>query len=198
MLGQQQQQQQQQQRFNQKSSDRWLDREERDPGFNIMSPTGRNRPFKGIHMPRNVHWDGPQAMIGNTVSNGWSRGEGIFGAPQSTDGISYVYHKGPAGQTPFPTLIAMPGYFPQGTQPPTQQQQCPTQPTAQSNGGPQPSNAGAQQQRQRQHQHTTPYPSPPAHINEDDKGLDFWKGAYPRHSPSHLATAAVTAIGPDN
>ncbi|KAF9299315.1 hypothetical protein BGZ88_010736 [Linnemannia elongata] len=194
MLGQQQQQQQQQLRFNQKPSDRWIDREERDPGFNIMSPTGRNRPFKGIHMPRNVHWDGPQVTIGNTVSNGWSRGEGIFGAPQSIDGNSYVYNKGPAGQTPFPTLIAMPGYFPQGTQPPTQQQQCPSQPTAQSNGGPQRSNAGAQQQRQYQ----TPYPSPPAQINEDDKGLDFWKGTCPQPSLTHSATAAVAAIGSDN
>ncbi|KAG0314566.1 hypothetical protein BGZ97_009169 [Linnemannia gamsii] len=141
-----------------------------------MSPTGRNRPFKGIHMPRNGHWDDPRAAIGNTMPNGWSRGEGIFGvhAPQSVDGISYVYNKGPAGQTPFPTLIAMPGYFPQGTQPPAQQHHHPSHPTVQSNSGPQRSSTGALQQQQ---QHQTPYPSPPAQINEDNKGLDFWKGA---------------------
>jgi len=32
----------------------------------------------------------------------------------SSDGVAFVYNKGPAGQTPFPTLVAMPGYFPLG------------------------------------------------------------------------------------
>ncbi|KAG0289167.1 hypothetical protein BGZ96_007206 [Linnemannia gamsii] len=212
MLGQQRHQyQHQHQQFDQKPSDRWSsDREERDPGFNIMSPTGRNRPFKGIHMPRNGPWDGPQAAIGNTTSNGWSSGEGIFGvhAPQSVDGVSYVYNKvhkegmlalicrgvalkpiqahGPAGQTPFPTLIAMHGYFPQGTQPPAQHQQHPSHPTAQSNGGSKRSSNGAQQQ---QLQHQMPYPSPPAQINEDNKGLDFWKAA-----SSKTATPAIGSV----
>ncbi|KAF9904842.1 hypothetical protein EC991_002270 [Linnemannia zychae] len=177
-----------QQRFIQKPSDRWFDQEEREPDFNVMSPTGRNRPFKGIHMPRNGHWESPQAAIGSTISSGWSRSE---------DGISYVYHKGPAGQTPFPTLIAMPGYFPQSTQSPTtqqQQQQHQQQsayihaygpPSPQSNAGPQRSHSSQQISQQQQ----MPYPSPPAQMNEDDKGLDFWKRVYPHPTTS---TAVVT------
>lgn len=32
----------------------------------------------------------------------------------SEGGVAFVYNKGPAGRTPFPTLVAMPGYFPLG------------------------------------------------------------------------------------
>jgi hypothetical protein len=35
-------------------------------------------------------------------------------ATVSDGGVAFVYNKGPAGQTPFPTLVAMPGYFPLG------------------------------------------------------------------------------------
>ncbi|KAF8924685.1 hypothetical protein BGZ58_001543 [Dissophora ornata] len=83
------------QRFRQKSSDHWVDQEKRDLGFNIMSPTGRSRTFKAR-----------------------DKNEEHFGArdPQNMDGVSFIYTKGPAGQTPFPTPIAMSGYFPQNQQ----------------------------------------------------------------------------------
>ncbi|KAF9097248.1 hypothetical protein BGX23_009367 [Mortierella sp. AD031] len=97
------------------------------------------------------------------------------------DGISYVYNKGPAGQTPFLSLIAMPGYFPQGIHPqPQQQQNSHSYRSHQSNAGSHSkANAGHHQKSLQQQQ--TPYPSPPAQI-EDDKGIDFWKHAYPQPS----------------
>ncbi|KAG0053326.1 hypothetical protein BGZ83_001291 [Gryganskiella cystojenkinii] len=124
-------------RFNQKPSDRWIGGapgpEDRDSAFNIMSPTGRNRPFKGIILPskrmgtmtweNNAHPTSISNMIsGNNHSRDQNRhawgavSDEHFGihVPAESDGIAFVYNKGPAGQTPFPTLIAMPGYFPQG------------------------------------------------------------------------------------
>ncbi|KAG0371834.1 hypothetical protein BGX24_001105 [Mortierella sp. AD032] len=127
------------------------------------------------------------------MSNGWSRSEGMFGvhAPQSVDGIPYVYHRGPAGQTPFPTLIAMSGYFPQGTQSTSQQHQQhqhpygPAPPPLQSNAGPHRSISNHQIPQHHQLQlQQMPYPSPPAQMNEDEKGLDFWRRASPLPSTS--------------
>ncbi|KAF9896032.1 hypothetical protein BX616_008278, partial [Lobosporangium transversale] len=42
---------------------------------------------------------------------------------QNMDGISFVFTKGPAGQTPFPTLVAMSSYFPQDQPLPQSSQQ---------------------------------------------------------------------------
>ncbi|KAF9305294.1 hypothetical protein BGZ74_010728 [Mortierella antarctica] len=104
--------------------------DERDPSFNIMSPVGRNRHYKGLTLPSKkmgMVWDHHPMSITNTISgNNHSRDEtgaqawGLemfqASAPQDIEGVSYVYHKGPAGQTPFPTLIATNSYFP-STQP---------------------------------------------------------------------------------
>ncbi|KAF9924359.1 hypothetical protein FBU30_005662 [Linnemannia zychae] len=127
-----------------------------------MSPAGRNRPFKGIHMPRNGYWDGPQLTIGKkTIPNGWSRNEGIFGAhaPPSKDGITYVYHRGPAGQTPFPTLVATPDYFLQHPTPSPSHSSI--QSTSQTNVGPQPLLKQQQQQQQQQQKQQHPHISFP-------------------------------------
>ncbi|KAI1310274.1 hypothetical protein EDD11_003774 [Mortierella claussenii] len=110
------------QRCHQKPSDCWIDREERDPGFNIMSPRARNYPFKGIRLPIKMSSVHPEITSNIMVRNAshlderdhvWGIGEALFGiyAPLSTVGVSYLYTKGPAGQTPFPTLIALSGYF---------------------------------------------------------------------------------------
>ncbi|KAF9958673.1 hypothetical protein BGZ72_011118 [Mortierella alpina] len=122
------------QRHIQQPSECWFDPEARDAKFNIMSPTGRIRPFKGIALPKNkiatIPWE--RSSNRDTVSNLHSRdaeeqvlgmGQALYGihAPTDMDGISFVYTKGPAGQTPFPTLVAMSGYFSH------QQQQQPLQ-----------------------------------------------------------------------
>ncbi|KAG0030650.1 hypothetical protein BGZ81_002386 [Podila clonocystis] len=118
------------QRFIPASAERWADRDERDSSFNVMSPVGRNRHYKGLSLPSKkmgMVWDHHPMSITNTISgNNHHRdetGAQVWGleafqtsAPQDIEGVSYVYHKGPAGQTPFPTLIAMNGYFP-STQP---------------------------------------------------------------------------------
>ncbi|GJJ73448.1 hypothetical protein EMPS_05806 [Entomortierella parvispora] len=134
-------------RFHQKPSDRWIGGvppgpEDSDSAFNIMSPTGRNRPFKGIVLPNkrigSIPWESTHPVsISNTISSnnsgrdhrnnnsnnnsGWGmfNDEDHYGihVPEdssSSDGVAFVYNKGPAGQTPFPTLVAMPGYFPLG------------------------------------------------------------------------------------
>ncbi|KAF9116674.1 hypothetical protein BGX27_000056 [Mortierella sp. AM989] len=116
------------QRYTQKPSDRWLDREERESAFDIMSPTGRNRPFKGIHLPSkkmSINPDGPQSSFSNTTAGNNSarvEREQAWGmdatlaevhAPHNMNGIAYAFAKGPGGQTPFPTLVVMSDYFPQ-------------------------------------------------------------------------------------
>ncbi|KAG0328632.1 hypothetical protein BG000_000373 [Podila horticola] len=111
-----------------------------------MSPVGRNRHYKGLSLPSKkmgMVWDHHPMSITNTISgNDHNRDETdaqVWGleafqasAPHDIEGISYVYHKGPAGQTPFPALIAMNGYFPspQPAQMPQPQAQMP-QPQAQ-------------------------------------------------------------------
>ncbi|KAK3813960.1 MAG: hypothetical protein J3Q66DRAFT_411338 [Benniella sp.] len=86
------------QHYREKPSNHWINQEERDPGFNGLSPMGRHRPFKGTRLPRPAI-----PRHGSTV------GQGYFGVNVSNnaDGVPYVYTKGPAGQTPFPTLVAM-------------------------------------------------------------------------------------------
>ncbi|KAF9349924.1 hypothetical protein BGX26_011848 [Mortierella sp. AD094] len=116
------------QRYNQRPSDRWFDLEERESAFNIMSPTGRNRPFKGIHLPSkkmSLNSEGPQSSFSNSISgnssgrvereHAWGNDDALAGvhAPHSMNGVAYAFAKGPAGQTPFPALITMPSYFPQ-------------------------------------------------------------------------------------
>ncbi|KAF9438860.1 hypothetical protein BGZ76_003885 [Entomortierella beljakovae] len=113
------------QRYNQRPSDRWFDRENRDSSFNVMSPTGRNRSFKDIHTPRrsSVNSDGLQSSLGNSIEgNNYCRVERgsansriDLQVPRNMEGVAYAFTKGPAGQTPFPVLVAMPSYFPQGT-----------------------------------------------------------------------------------
>ncbi|CAO3567442.1 unnamed protein product [Mortierella alpina] len=113
------------QRHIQQPSERWFDSEARDAKFNIMSPTGRIRPFRGIALPNNkiggIPWERPNnpTMVNNVYSRDereplLGMGQALYGvhAPTDMDGISFVYTKGPAGQTPFPTLVAMSGYFP--------------------------------------------------------------------------------------
>ncbi|KAF8985459.1 hypothetical protein BGZ46_004052 [Entomortierella lignicola] len=45
----------------------------------------------------------------------WSINGALIGvhASHSMDGVAYAFTKGPAGQTPFPSLITMSSYFPQ-------------------------------------------------------------------------------------
>ncbi|KAF8987810.1 hypothetical protein BGZ52_002556 [Haplosporangium bisporale] len=152
------------QRFNSTSTERWTERDERDSSYNIMSPVGRKRHFKGLSLPSkkiSMVWDHPMSIT-NTISGNshnrdestqaWEVSEGFHAsAPQDIEGVSYVYHKGPAGQTPFPTLIAMTGYFPS-----TQHSTIP-QPQAQM---PSHHNHSHIQHHPHQHQGFQPYPKP--------------------------------------
>ncbi|KAF9575649.1 hypothetical protein EC968_002212 [Mortierella alpina] len=94
------------QRHHQQPSERWIDPEARDARFNVMSPTGRIRPFKGIALPNNkiggIPWErsNNHGVSDNIHSRGGREpvlgmGQALYGvhAPTDMDGISFVYTK---------------------------------------------------------------------------------------------------------
>ncbi|KAF9425549.1 hypothetical protein BGZ94_007436 [Podila epigama] len=177
-----------------------------------MSPVGRNRHYKGLHLPHRMTtmaWDFQPSCVTNIISannhkrvdiggEGWGMTGALFepSTPHDVDGTSYVYNKGPAGQTPFPTLIAMNGYFPSTIATTTITATSHQQPTMM------PTQSQAQMPPFHPQQGFQPYPattasSPSSHRASSMNGLkmhrkrpslnnikseqnDFWHRAYPR------------------
>ncbi|KAF9168497.1 hypothetical protein DFQ26_006656 [Actinomortierella ambigua] len=83
-----------------------LNEPDRDPEFNVLSPVGRRQSVKSL---RKLKLPRP------TLDS-----DRLYRARSNEDvHHTIVYNKGPPGQTPFPTVVAMSGYFPPN-QPPQQ------------------------------------------------------------------------------